>query len=865
MTEHDFGYNPKERPVAALRPVVEGMLKNLDRYIERHRRETDQRTLTESQMTVFEALRDFIANGGTEGYVGLPTGWGKTVLFSELIEATGLKTIIVVPTRILVDQTGERLSEFAEGVDVGKIYSYAKEFDRQVTIITDASLARHIENGTLRPQEYPLLVLDEVHRLLSDKRSEAVRRFTNAIKIGFTATPRFSTDRYVGKLLNTEIHNMTVKEAVGEGLLCPLSAYIAQTEIDLTNVSVTRSGEYDEKELERAINVKARNQSAVELYQKMFDGQRALVYCVGIQHAEEVAKLFIENGVPARHISGKQGRKEQDEIKEQFRSGEIRVLCNADILIEGFDEPRASVCLNLRPTLSWVVAQQRGGRVLRRDPNNPFKHAYVVDFVDQLTNWRNVPVTFAQAAEGALIVEKTPISVLQASDAAQSTGARQRLNIQEVNISGLKVFTDAEEVLRVVADMLSRKYQLAPEGWMHVAQLASVTDFNYRTVLKMIDAHGYRTRNPEWFGKYMGQSFQLSEFYSPDLVRDFISRTEALRPPEGWKSTSTLAALIGFNRSSLRSVIQQYKDEYPTWVRKYHKGYGPNADFIAPELVKIIAQKYQSRRFNLPAPEEWMHTSSVVSLTHRTFGAVKRRVDFHRVSHPESVALYLDRSSQLTEFYSPELVDLLVIELKVPIRPPNGWLSKNALAKELKKAPAFIGKLANNYRRSRLKSFRQYIANNGQMVEWYSPALLKKIRKDVESLKPAPEGWITISKLADLFYQRGDTKRIRNLVSLYIAKHPKWSDYYLDKGARTREFYAPELIQELQDTELRTDWITITKLAGLLHINTYHARKVVKPHIEAHPEWSKERGNRILYSPDLVEQVKKDLGLSESQ
>lgn len=428
------------------------VLNSLDGYIKKHH-EGEEVTLRGKQIDVFDSLRNFLEEGGSEGYVKLPTGVGKTVLFTELIEAMDVKTLIVVPTKILVDQTAEKLEEFAPDLDFGKVYSYAKEHGRQVTIITYSSLVSQLENGQIKPEDFDCLILDEVHESLSDKRQEAVGKFDKAIKLGFTATPKFSEKKQVSNLLEKEIHSMTIREAVESGMLCSVSSIIVKTEADMSNVKVKDSGEYDEKELEKAVNIASRNKAAVDLYKKVYDGQLAVAYCVGIDHAAAVAKEFSEAGVSAAHISGKTSKKEQEEILERFHNGEIKVLCNADLLIAGFDEQKASICLNLRPTQSRIDAEQRGGRVLRLDKTKPKKLATVVDFLDKNYSSDKPPVLFADVADGAYFYSD--------GDEEMSGGGGRGGDGGEVpviiDVEGVEVIYDSEEVMKIVGKIRDEK------------------------------------------------------------------------------------------------------------------------------------------------------------------------------------------------------------------------------------------------------------------------------------------------------------------------------------------------------------------------------------------------------------------------
>lgn len=417
-----------------------GALNNLDKYIKGHE-SGDSVTLKGRQATVFEDMRDFIEKGGSSGYVKLPTGTGKTVLFTEFVEALDLRTLIVVPTKLLVDQTEERLKQFAPQLDVGVVRSgRTKDLSKQCTVITYESLMRKLASEEIHPSDYDCLILDEAHVGLSDTRKSAIAQFNNTIKIGFTATPDFSATKGVGQLLGTEIHRMSIKEAVlDEGLLSGFQCILAKTETDLSKVKVIGGEKYDEKELEQAVNNIARNQAAIDLYGKMFKGEMAIAYCAGVQHATDLAQMFNERGVSAAVISGKTPDKEREDILRKYDEGEIKVLCNSDLLIAGFDQPKATACLNLRPTLSPVVAEQRGGRVLRVNDADEEKVAYIVDFVDKGHNPKHYPTLFAEVAEETALLRRGRLG-------------RGRYKKLDVKIQGLEIETESASIADFLKD-----------------------------------------------------------------------------------------------------------------------------------------------------------------------------------------------------------------------------------------------------------------------------------------------------------------------------------------------------------------------------------------------------------------------------
>ncbi len=262
-----------------------------------------------------------------------------------------------------------------------------------------------------------LIIFDEAHRIMGRQRSQLADFFDEQIKIGFTATPYFAENKMLGDVLDEEIYSMPVRRAVEEGLLCGVDFdETATMTVDLSGVVVRRTPfgkDYEEAGLRDVINTAPLRAAAVNIYTERHLGDRAVFYCVGTQHAKDAGATLAENdsftgaGYRAAFISGEEvcifgedrdgnpcpvdqtpllkvstarGRALKNDIISRFHNGNVRALFNADLLIEGFDVASASLCMNLRPTLSPVVQEQRCGRVLRLDPNNKNKRARIVDF-----------------------------------------------------------------------------------------------------------------------------------------------------------------------------------------------------------------------------------------------------------------------------------------------------------------------------------------------------------------------------------------------------------------------------------------------------------------------------------------------------
>src|SRR3712207_2336920 len=110
------------------------------------------------------------------------------------------------------------------------------------------------------------------------------------------------------------------------------------------------------------------NLAAANLYKTRFNGMPGVVYAAGVRHAYNLAEAFREEGIKAEGVSGETPKRQLAEILAKYERGDIDVLINAQLLAEGWNSPRATVCFHLAPTASKRIYQQRVGRVTRRQP-----------------------------------------------------------------------------------------------------------------------------------------------------------------------------------------------------------------------------------------------------------------------------------------------------------------------------------------------------------------------------------------------------------------------------------------------------------------------------------------------------------------
>ncbi|MCC7436549.1 DEAD/DEAH box helicase family protein [Candidatus Nomurabacteria bacterium] len=452
-----------------------GVIEKIKNYIRSQTANTETAILKGLQLRMLEAILNFLVPGNKEGYIVAPTGFGKTVLITQLLKAIDEPAYILVPRKALLHQTASEFGRFAEDLDVGFIYGLLKEFNKNVTIITYESFVRQTAKGKLN-KNIKYLILDEPHTCLTDKRMEAVRQYEQAIKLGFTASPYYSDEKKVSNLLPTEILSVTVPEAVEEGFLCPFMVIIAETDTDISKVKVI-GGDYSSKDLSEVVNIDSRNRAALKLYQTVpaFWNHSTFIHCASITHANSVAKLFQDIGISASAVHSDLEDTEIDNILYDFKAGKIKIICNVDMVTTGFDAPLASVCFNLRPTKSVVVATQRV-RNLRIDPLNHKKFAYVVDFFDQTGRGKGQPICYADIIKQTFVVPERLKHLFPKEK-------MEKMLVPKLKINNLKVHTSYKKVLKVIAKRktLAQQLYIPYEKWVLQVRKSGITSGNEYT------------------------------------------------------------------------------------------------------------------------------------------------------------------------------------------------------------------------------------------------------------------------------------------------------------------------------------------------------------------------------------------------
>lgn len=389
-------------------------LYNLENHLSTTSNGNTQILLREHQHNVLEDIYNFLASPPTtdsgcvqrRGYIELPTGSGKTAIFSTLVNVLNRplpgtelkpKALVLVPKLDLVGQTvgvdGQRgFAQFAQDTEVSEYHGKKKDLSGEAVVMSYQSLLGAVERGDISGDDFDLIICDEAHRALGKKTRAAIEQIANGnLMLGLTASPEFK-NRHVRDLFPEQIHSMELRETIEMNLLSPVRCFAVASDAEIETL---KSGEFSEKELAQLIENEWRNKKAVE-FAKVFvaDGKSGIVSCLpgeGTKHASDIAESigqeFIEDKITGefrriRAVAVSGTSENRQAIYEAFERGEIDVLTYVDVLTEGWDSTRAKFLINLRPTTSPVNAIQRLGRVLRKS-DDPKDIATVVEFIDK--------------------------------------------------------------------------------------------------------------------------------------------------------------------------------------------------------------------------------------------------------------------------------------------------------------------------------------------------------------------------------------------------------------------------------------------------------------------------------------------------
>lgn len=314
------------------------------------------------QEQLVQQVRNAWRHGKKSPCIVLPCGGGKSVIVAEIAKRTtdnGNRVLFLVHRRELCEQIENTFRKW--GVDMLRC---------QIMMVQTASIR------IAKLPEPSLIITDENHHALARSYKRVYDAFPNAYRVGVTATPIRLDGSGLGDVNDQLIQGVSAKWLIQNRFLSPYD-YYAPSLVDMTGISI-RKGDYDVSSVEKLMLRKAIYGDVIRYYKQYADGMQAVCYCTSVRHSMETAMQFNLAGIEAAHIDGKTPKAERERIIEQFRDGALDILCNVDLISEGFDVPDCGCVIQLRPTQSLTLYIQQSMRCMRYREG---KRAIILDHV----------------------------------------------------------------------------------------------------------------------------------------------------------------------------------------------------------------------------------------------------------------------------------------------------------------------------------------------------------------------------------------------------------------------------------------------------------------------------------------------------
>jgi ribonuclease E len=508
------------------------------------------------------------------------TGAGKTVAAVGFVEATRTGGVLILThRRNLVDQFIGEISDrgYKERLRP-PLLGDRDDPDGPVTVETYQWFVR---NHKKISDAYSIVICDEAHTALGEKTSACIRDLPGPVYIGMTATGALIA-RHVADLFPTQTSRFDLAQAARRGVIAPLRCLRIPPGPGVRTIAKVplRKGEvdqdFDQEELAALLDQEPFNVAIADLYRSRFRKVPGVVYTAGVQHAKNVAKAFRDAGINAQAVSGETPKRELAEILAGFERGTVDVLCNAMLLAEGWNSPRATICMHLAPTASRRIYQQRVGRVTRRAPGK--EAGIVLDFVHPATTHDETIVTLHSLLDrdvyrgGAIVV----------GPVRRGRGRKVRVERRIVPVSDVeekRMEILEREIWRIAVENLDYPEQHAwaalagarvnTQGWRRARAMLQndrTKELRKRFLLTCVQ----RNRNSQLRLKALSE---ISDLGDPEAFDDAIDIVGTWSREDKRAGTKTLLQALIDKRIGRRDQAQAWVWRLASYTRELHEEY----------------------------------------------------------------------------------------------------------------------------------------------------------------------------------------------------------------------------------------------------------------------------------------------------
>ncbi|CAL9301075.1 DEAD/DEAH box helicase [Streptomyces sp. SudanB91_2054] len=394
------------------------------------------------QVDAIEALRQGWSNGKNRLAVVLPTGAGKTVVFSHLahrmLDGLGGKRVLVIAHREeLIEQAASKLLAVDPMLRVGIVKAQRDDHaDADVIVASVQTLAVPRRREAIR--DIGLVIVDECHHAAARTYMEVLKHFGawDGVPVaGFTATMH-REDGGLAEVWEDVVFRLDILDMISDGYLCDVRGKRVKVDtLDLNKVR-TRGGDLVDGQLGKALEDSGALDAIAKAYLEHAADRAGVVFTPTVATAQAAAAALESVGITAAPVWGDMGREERKATLARYSAGDVQVLTNCMVLTEGFDAPHTSCAVIARPTKSASLYVQMAGRALRPAPGKA--DALLLDVMGASTRHKLASMVDLTAREvGEAEEGKSLREVAEEHVAAEKRRAlAARIEVEEANLFG---------------------------------------------------------------------------------------------------------------------------------------------------------------------------------------------------------------------------------------------------------------------------------------------------------------------------------------------------------------------------------------------------------------------------------------------
>ncbi len=310
-------------------------------------------------------------NGNYHLLYQLPTGGGKTVIFSEIVRRyleNHNKKVVVLTHRIeLCKQTSKMLNGFdvKNKIINSKVKELPDQNEYSCFVAMVETLKNRLNDDKLLIDNVGLVIIDEAHY---NSFRKLLSSFKNSFILGVTATPLSSNiklpmyENYKELIVGDPINKL-----IDNGFLAKAITY--SYDVGLSSLKVGINGDYTVKSSDELYSQLDMQNKLLHAYEEKSKGKKTLIFNNGINTSLYVYETFKEAGLPIKHLDNTTSAEDRKEILRWFKHTPDAILTSVGILTTGFDEPTVESIIINRATKSLTLYFQMIGRGSRRLPH----------------------------------------------------------------------------------------------------------------------------------------------------------------------------------------------------------------------------------------------------------------------------------------------------------------------------------------------------------------------------------------------------------------------------------------------------------------------------------------------------------------